>query len=387
VGRRGELAQLSTWLNDPVRRLVTITGAGGSGKTRLAIEAVRSAAPCFDDSAAFVRLDSGEPAWLDRIAPAVRGKDLLLVLDSFEHVMKDRSRLMRLLEENPRLVALLTSRLPLGVPGESVLRLDGLPAPPPEKEREAEQFGAVELFLRSARQAVAGFDLDPADKAAVSAICRLVDGLPLAINLAAAWVGTLPCREILVEIQRGIDILASPGDRGDTPSSVRIVFDQSMRLLTPAERHAFARLSVFRGGFDREAALKVAGADLPVLAGLVNKSFVHRESRERYSLHDLFRQYGEEQLGAAGEHDDACREHMNYYRAGAETRQPDVGAPASFESFHWLIREQPNLSAALAWARQKDPEAATRLEKWMRPDLHGYGVHMWAPAKEEPARG
>jgi predicted ATPase len=123
--------------------------------------------------------------------------------------------------------------------------------------------------------------------------------------------------------------------------------------------------------------VKIAGADLPVLAGLVNKSFVYRESRERYSLHDLFRQYGEEQLSTAGGHDDACRGHMEYYRDAAESRKPDVGAAASFESFHWLVREQPNLAAALAWARQKDPEAAARLERCMRPDLHGFGVHVW----------
>jgi DNA-binding SARP family transcriptional activator/predicted ATPase len=378
VGRNGELAHLRDMLNDPDQRLITIAGPGGSGKTRLAIAAVQTDAICFDNSAVFVRLDAVTPEWHLDAARRVLGKDTLLVLDGFDHVMKDRYRVQTLLSDNPKVVALVTSRAPLALPGEAVLRLQGLETPPPGSEGTGEGFGAVDLFLRSARRVSDGFRATSTDLGFICDICRSVGGLPLAINLAAAWVATLSCAEIAAEIHQGLDILVPPGAPEELAPGIRSVFDASLLLLTGSERLAFPRLSVFSGGFDRDAAAKVADAPMTILAGLVTKSFVHRSAEGRYYLHDLLRLYGEELLRAKGTEEETRRLHADYYLHAAESKELDAGAAGSFAFFHWLVTEQPNFHAALEWTRRHDPGAADRLVALARLDLHGGGVHQSA---------
>jgi DNA-binding SARP family transcriptional activator/predicted ATPase len=389
VGRRAELAELHAWLADPARRLITVTGPGGVGKTRLIISAVEQQAAAFSDGAAFVSLvgvQDQSPLLVPRVAETLRlgeplvdflrSKDFLLVLDGFEYCLAECERVQEWLEASPRLVVLAASRQSLGLPGEWIFGLGGLEVPPPVMIADAEQYSAVTLFVNRAQQASAGFELGPHNRASISEICRLVDGFPLAINLAAAWAATIPCEQIAREIRRSLDILTARSESQDIHRSVRAVFDQSWALLTEAERQVFPRLSVFRGGFDHSAARTVAGANQYILTRLVEKSFLRGSPEGRYDLHDLLRQYGAEKLAEAGETEPIARQHFDYYFHTALQNQPGHHAAPSLQAFHWLVREQLNLQAALEWASAHgEPARAQELEQLMHADFHGFGVH------------
>jgi predicted ATPase/DNA-binding SARP family transcriptional activator len=389
VGRRAELAELLAWLVDPVRRLITITGPGGVGKTRLAIAAVEQQAAAFLDGAVFtslVGIREQSRALSRRISEIIglggavvdflRQKDYLLVLDGFEYYLDERSLVQEWLEASPRLVVLATSRQQLDLPGEWNFGLGGLEVPPPVMTADAEQYSAVNLFVRQAQQANAGFELGAQNRASISEICRLVDGFPLAINLAAAWAATIPCEQIAHEIRRSLDILSAGRESQDIHRSVRAVFDQSWRLLTEGERQIFPRLSVFQGGFDLPAAQQVAGADLHLLSRLVEKSFLRGSPEGRYGLHDLLRQYGAEKLVEAREAGTIYQRHFDYYFQAVRQNQPEQQDGAALQAFHWLVREQLNLQAALDWASAGgDPARAQELARLMHADFHGFGVH------------
>lgn len=393
VGRRAELNELQAWLTDPARRLITVTGPGGVGKTRLVIAAVEQQSAAFHDGAAFASLvgtqDQAEVLTdivtktigvKEPLADFLRLKDYLLVLDGFEYCLPGRGLVQEWLEACPGLVILAASRQRLDLPGEWIFGLGGLEVPPPVMAADAEQYSAVALFLNRAQQASPGFELTEKNRACVSAICCLVDGFPLAINLAAAWVATIPCAEIASEIRSSLDILSIRAEAGDSHNSVRAVFDQSWRLLTETERQVFPRLSVFRGGFDRPAAQSIAGANLQVLTRLVEKSFLRGSPEGRYDLHDLLLQYGAEKLAAAGETESTQRDHFQYYYQTARQNQPEAQKPIDFQVFHWLVREQLNLQAALEWATiWEDPASAQELARLMHTDFHGFGVHRFDP--------
>lgn len=175
-----------------------------------------------------------------------------------------------------------------------MLELTGLQVPSSEHAGSPEQYSAVQLFVQRARQVRADFCLTPDNAAAVVRVCRLVEGLPLGIELAAAWVRALDCPSIADEIERNLDFLASAQrDIPERQRSIRAVFEHSWALLEPAEKLAFRRLSVFRGGVDLEAAAQVAEASPNSLAGLVDKSFLRRGPAGRYDIHEVMRQYGE----------------------------------------------------------------------------------------------
>jgi predicted ATPase/DNA-binding XRE family transcriptional regulator len=285
VGRAAELDELDRLLHNPDCRLLTLTGPGGIGKTRLAIEATARQAAGFADGAAFVALAS--VAAPDLIAPAIadalgfsfygqanptgqlidflQEKALLLLLDNFEHLVDAADLLVELLQRAPQIKLIVTSRERLNLQGEWVIELQGLPLPrAADGWKNGDQLAgfddsaAVALFLQTARRTYAGFTLAPADRAAVARICRLVDGMPLGIELAAAWVRVLPLNEIADEIARTLDFLAaSARDLPARHRSLRAVFEHSWNLLTDAERIVMRRLSVFRGGFSRAAAAAV----------------------------------------------------------------------------------------------------------------------------------
>jgi len=389
VGRRVELAELHAWLADPARRLITVTGPGGVGKTRLIIAAVEQQAAAFPDGAAYINLVGAQEQadlLVQRVAetlglegPAVdylRSKDFLLVLDGFEYCLAECERVQEWLEASPHLVVLAASRQRLDLPGEWIFGLGGLEMPPPVMIAAAEQYSAVNLFVHRAQQSNAGFELGSHNRASISEICRLVDGFPLAINLAAAWAATIPCEEIAREIRRSLDILSVRTDSQDIHRSVRAVFDQSWALLTEAERQVFPRLSVFRGGFDHSAALAVAGANQYILTRLVEKSFLRGSPEGRYDLHDLLRQYGAEKLAEVGQTGHIARQHFDYYFHTALQNQPGLQITTALQAFHWLVREHLNLQAALEWASAcGEPAQAQELAQLMHADFHGFGVH------------
>ncbi len=298
-------------------RLLTITAPGGAGKTRLAIQVAADVVADFPDGVFFVDLSPiGSPADIPQTVAESMGialssgedlqsqliahlanERLLLILDNFEHLSEGTAIVSEILRAAPHVKVIASSRTKLNVSGETVLTISGLDARWDTQE-EALGTGGVRLFVDAATRVDARFSLSPDDLDPLARILDLVEGIPLGILLAAAWIDVLRIDEIAAEIEKSLDFLET--DMGDIPDrhrSVRAVFDYSWSLLSDEERWSFAALSVFRGGFTREAAEVVAGASLRNLTSLVSKSLVvaDRDSG-RYSVHELLRQYAEEEL-------------------------------------------------------------------------------------------
>jgi predicted ATPase len=401
--------------------LLTLVGTGGMGKTRLAIATAVRQFERFRAGVAYVALAAlNSPEYIvSAIANALsftfagatepktqllnhlRDKQVLLVLDNMEHLPDGVGLLTEMLQVAPALKLLVTSRERLNLQGEWVFDLQGLPVPPLQPagvvQEEVEGYSSVALFVDRAQRVRRGFALAQRNRAHIAHICRLVEGMPLGIELAAAWVHVLSCAEIAQEIERTIDFLATT--RRDMPErhrSLRATFDHSWQRLTEEERRVIRRLSVFRGGSTRDAAEQVAGATLAILAALVAKSLVRHQADGRYDLHELMRQYSAEQLAEAGEAEVAHRAHFDYYLPLAQEMNRYL-----FESElgMWLERMEPemdNLRAALAWcqAEVSRTEMGLRLADAMFPlwTRRGY-VHegrAWLTAllarREEAAR-
>ncbi|HMQ31401.1 MAG TPA: tetratricopeptide repeat protein [Chloroflexaceae bacterium] len=380
VGREASLAGLIAQLRDPECRLVTICGLGGIGKSRLALQAARelSGDEVFPDGVCYASLESVMPreplaeVLSTTIAAAlgltVRGpeaagaqligylgeRQLLLVLDRIEHLVAAAPALANLLQEVSGLTVLATSRERLNLRGEQVILLDGLAYPPaaPGAGRPPESYPAVQLFAEVARAVSPDFALGPANAEATARICRLVDGLPLAIELAARWTPILACAEIADEIAQNLDFLTDDTRQAsEQHRSLRAVFQHSWSLLTPPEQQALGRLSVFHGSFTRNAADAVAGAGLPMLAALVNKSLVRRVSGEmgaaaRYELPGPLRQYAAEQLAAAGEEAATADRHASHFLGLLAASVGDLRGPAQLEVLAALGAEIDQLRAA-----------------------------------------
>ncbi len=376
VGRNPELAEIADLLSAPGCRLLTLAGPGGVGKTRLALQAGERAVPAFPHGVHFVPLAPLESAafLVPTIADAVgfsffqrqgvepkqqllnylREKTLLLLLDNFEHLVDGSGLLAELLGQAPGVKLLVTSRERLHLRGEWVIEVKGMRFPKPgDGAGEAlAGYSAIRLFLQHASQARSGFV--PAEDAwpELVRICQLLDGMPLGIELAAAWVRMLSCQEIAREIERGLDFLStSLRDAPERHRSLRAVFDHSWQLLSEAERTALAQLSVFRGGFEREAAQQVAGASLPVLATLADKSLLRRDAAGRYGMHEAIRQYAAEQMVAfPGAETAVLDEHCRYYTAFMDEREDDLRGARQIEALDEIAQELENVRAAWRWA-------------------------------------
>jgi predicted ATPase/DNA-binding CsgD family transcriptional regulator len=372
VGRTTELIELKRLLADPGCRLITIQGPGGTGKTRLSLEAARIHSGEFDDGAVFVPLQPVTsiefliPAIADKVGLGMRGQDdpaeqlvsyladrhMLLVLDNFEQIVEAADFVSQLLSATTRIKVIVSSREALNVSDEWVFPVSGL-AFPSDTDTVPEWFDSVRLFVERARRVRRDFDPEEHWQT-VSRICRLVEGSPLAVELAATWIRTLTPDEIATEIERSLDFLSSNvRNVPERHRSVRAVFEESWRLLDDdAERDALARLSVFRGNFDRKAAEAVAGAPLPVLSSLIEKSLLRSLQEGRYELHLLVNQFAGEKLDEAAV--DAAREaHARFYMdilrtAGAEVFGGDqLGASAAVE------REIDNVRPAWLYAAER----------------------------------
>ncbi|MBP7687712.1 MAG: tetratricopeptide repeat protein [Thermoflexales bacterium] len=325
VGRTRELAEIDDRLRgDPACRLLNIAGPGGIGKTRLALEAAQQHLSEFADGVFFVPLAPISAAHL--IAPAIAqalnlpvpwqadprtqllsylsDKHLLLVVDNFEHLLDGVDLLADILTAAPQVKVLATSRERLHLQWEWIVEIRGLDYPASATDPSALDTSAVRLFAQTARRMDARFALE-ADRAEVIGICQLMEGSPLGIELAAAWVRVLTCQEIVQQIARNLDLLAtSASDRPERHRSLRAAFEYSWDLLSADEQKAFKKLAVFQGGFRREAAEKVAGAPLSLLFTLVDKSLLRRGHAGRFEMHSLLRQYITEKLNA-GQIDEA----------------------------------------------------------------------------------
>lgn len=370
VGRKGELIALATRLQNPACRLVTILGPGGIGKTRLGIQVAADLGTNFDDGVYFIPLaavlsvdylvpaiadvlrfafwGSGEPR--QQLLDYLREQRVMLLIDNFEHLLSGVDLLVDILVTAPEVKMLVTSRERLNIREEWLLDIQGLDYPQDETNGAVEEYSAVQLFLQSARRVKADFQLTQANQSDVVRICRLVDGIPLAIELAASWVRALSCQAIGEEIERNLDFLAtSLRDAPEKHRSMRAVFAHSYDLLTAEQQQVFGKLSVFRGGFRREAAQSVAGASLATLAALVDKSLLRVSDEGRYDMHELLRQYGEEQLDASGVADDIHDVHSAYYADFVQQRVDDLKGRRQLEAMAEISADFENVRTA--WNR------------------------------------
>ncbi|GAA2078290.1 BTAD domain-containing putative transcriptional regulator [Actinomadura alba] len=393
IGRGEAVAQVCTLLRSGW--LVTLTGAGGVGKTRLALTVARESADGFADGAWLVELAGLDRASGDsptsvaglaatalgirddeathsdppaRLADALRGRSLLLVLDNCEHVVESVAVLAEtLLQAAPGLRILITSQEPLAIPGEVLWTVPPLELPGPAAEPAGlRRFAAIDLFVTRAAAAAPGFALDPGNMAAVAAICRRLDGIPLALELAAARVRALGVHELAARLDDRFDVLVA-GRRGAPARqrTLRGMIDWSWELLSEPERVALRRLSVHPDGCTLAAAEDVAALDgIDVLARLVDRSLVvmtDNPDGPRYHLLESVREYCLQRLREAGEHDEIAGRHLRYYTELAERAAPHLYGRDQRPWLERLDREWASLRAALDTAVRLADGAAVRL--------------------------
>jgi DNA-binding SARP family transcriptional activator/predicted ATPase len=376
VGRRQELGELAARLRDPTCRVLTLTGLGGVGKTRLALQVAAEQASAFLNGVCFVTLADvhAQHGFTTAVAEALalpgsadatqlldylRPLELLLVLDNMEHLSAGAQFVADLVRAAPDVKALVTSRVRLNLREEWVYAIHGLACPaekPAGAGQDATPCDAVQLFLQSAQRISATFD--PPSLGPVKRICQLVEGMPLAIELAAGWTHALSCADILHEIEHGLDLLATPlHNFEERHRSLVTVFEHSWQLLTPDEQRAIGRLAVFQGSFTVEAARHVGATTPAVLALLVNKSLLRKGADERFEMHQLVRQYVLDRLNDQ-EQDvpEVYARHAAYYcgylaRATPALRSGGQQAAALAA----VALDMGNIGAAWAWAaRQRD---------------------------------
>ena len=375
VGRNRELAELTALLTDADVRLVTIVGSAGVGKTRLALEAARQQQRLgsFTDGVYFVPLDAlGRAAdipgklaeilgvsapdkaspVLSHVARHLGTKHLLLVLDNFEQLLGGVNVVADLLRTCPKLKLLVTSREALKLQEAWRLTLEGFP---PVNEADVEHLlsaEAVSLFCQRARQAHPAFGLTAENAPGVRAICRLVEGLPLGLELAAAWVRVMPCAEIAAEIAKDLDFLASGTHNvAERHKSLRAAFEYSWRLLSPEEQEVLRKLAVFRGGFTREMGAEVAGATISVLASLVDKSLLRVDGQGRFDRHPLLYSYTLEKLSACPEEKAAAAaRHAATFSALAGRLEREAEGSQPRGAYLRLEAELENFRTAWNWA-------------------------------------
>jgi predicted ATPase/DNA-binding SARP family transcriptional activator/Tfp pilus assembly protein PilF len=412
VGREKELQDLAELIANPDCRLVTLFGPGGIGKTRLALQVAADHLGAFEDGVAFVPLAQTDA--LAHLAPAIAGalglpfhsdhdpqeqllsylrqRELLLILDNLEHILECTGFLPAVLRHAPGVVLLATSREKLNLHEEWVYEIEGLAYPRDEAVDVEDDYSALDLFQQRARQADRRFSLSKAERVYAVRICQLVGGMPLGIELAASWVPVYSCQEIAEQIASSLDILATRlRNVPERHRSMWATFEHSFQLLAGEERGAFAGLSVFRGGFSREAAAAVTGASLALLTALQDKSLIRRTLPDRYDMHQLLRQYTAEKLSSMPEMYKAAQvQHARYFAAFLGRQQPRLKTAEQRQALEEIELEIENARAAWdtaisrGWAEQVEQSLesffqfySVRGRCWEGIDLLGQAVERW----------
>jgi predicted ATPase/DNA-binding SARP family transcriptional activator/DNA-binding CsgD family transcriptional regulator len=398
IAREREMVEVERVL--AMTRLLTLTGVGGSGKTRLALEVARELAGAYPDGAWLAELaplsdpellpqavaaaldlrewsEGSEQPFITPLIDALRSKELLLVLDNCEHLIDACAHLAEvLLGSCPGLRILATSREALGVAGEATWVVPPLAVPDlrhPTTLDETATSGSVRLFLDRARYRRPAFALTPRNVSDLAKICRWLDGIPLAIELSAARVATMSVEEIAARLGDSLSLLTQ-GSRTVVPRqrTLRAALGWSYDLLGEPERRLFARLSVFVGGFSLEAAQALAPGEgieedevLDLLSGLVDKSLVVAEAtgegEVRYGMLEPVRQYARERLEESGGAADLQSRHAAYFLKEAEAAEPQLTGPQQRWWLSRLDREHGNMRVALGWSLEGGDELGLRL--------------------------
>jgi len=406
VGREAELDELHRLIMSPKIRLVTVIAQGGMGKTRIALQIGHEFAGLAerDELTTEQRTYWRNGVYFVALAPLVNPDDMvqaigdalgytfkagsdnkaqllqylsdkqaLIILDNFEHLLGGANLVDDILTSAPSVKIIITSRVRLNLTSETLFTLEGMDFPNWETPEDALHYSAVKLFMQSARRARPDFVLQPDHLQYVARICRMVQGLPLAILLAAAWIEMLTPQEIADEIGKSLDFLES--DMRDLPErhrSIRAVFDYSWNLLDETERNAFINLSIFIGGYTREAAQKAIGASLRVLTSLVNASLIRRSPNSgRYDIHELLRQYAQENLEKSGRCADVDERYANYYLSFLAEREADLQGRRQLGALDEIEADLENIRQAWRWAiaKRRDDLIAPALES-----LHLFGL-------------
>jgi predicted ATPase/DNA-binding SARP family transcriptional activator len=400
VGRTEELRELVSLLRDRDVRLLTLVGPGGVGKTRLALEVAREVDGDLFELVIYLPLDElVDPGFVpaaiargfgvrttdDDVAAALsghlRGRPAVVVLDSLEHLVPAAPFLARLLDVIPGLKLLVTSRAPLHIRAEHEFPVAPLAVPgirASDIERLSEN-PAVALFVQRARAVDPRFALTASNARAIAEICRRLEGLPLSIELAAAWSKSLPPPALMERLTSRLELLVGgPRDAPARHRTLRATLDWSYALLAPDEQRVFAALAVFAGGFSLEAVERVCGSEPNVVAStlsLQDKALLRREnaSTARFSMLDTIREYATERLNEAARGPDLESRHAKFYTELAEAIEPELAGPGQAQALERLETEYPNLQAALAYAIEHDPPFALRLAVALRRfwSVHG----------------
>ena len=393
LGREHDLARIVALLHDPAVRLVTLTGPGGTGKTRLALHAAAELLDAFPDGVVFVPLSALTDAALvpsavagalglreaagrppeEAVREALAGKRLLLVLDNLEQVIAAAPFVGELLASSPTLGVLATSRLPLRLRAEREYPVLPLTLPPVNAASPEEllHYEAVRLFVERAKAVRAGFTLTPQNAPAVAEISRRLDGLPLAIELAAARVRVFPPATLLARLEKRLPLLTGgPRDAPARQQTLRGAIAWSYDLLTSAEQTLYRRLAVFAGGAALGAVEVVADpeGELDVFGGLdrlvehnLLQSVEGPDGEPRFTMLETIREYGLERLEQSGDAEATRRAHAEFYLALVEEAEPELTGPEQVAWMDRLDAEHDNLRAALGWALDSDAQIALRL--------------------------
>lgn len=381
VGRQSQLTQILSRLTDPHCRVLTLVGLGGVGKTRLALEAAQTLIDngagqrFFPDGIWFVPLREaktaegaigvvahalgiplhGDQSIQDQVLHHLRAKQLLLVLDNVEHLPSAPEQIAALLDAAPTVKLLVTSQQSLDLWDEWLFPVNGLAVPPTTgaDDGESRNAPAATLFALNAQRRDPNFQIET-EKEAVAHICRLVDGLPLALELAASWLTHMNCAGIAALIEANLDFLVTSATRiPERHRSIRAVLNQSWALLPAEEREGLRGLAVFRGSFHTLAAQEIARVPLPLLWRLVEKTLMHPITPERYQMHDLVRRHAEEKLLARPqEHADVLTRHSDFYLNFIAQRQEALFHSSRKEALAEVDQEFEHILSAWDWAAQ-----------------------------------